>query len=119
MTLIDWLAGQSAAMIALEARARDLLRTGDMDAYRALMKEKASLLAALAGEAEPLLAATPEPLASAAREGVNEFSASARLALRIDSVFFMSALLYPEDHAQGEPNDLELLVEELRGLEGM
>lgn len=39
---------------------------------------------------------------------------SASTALRIGSVFFMTALLYPEDYKPGDLNDLEAYIEELR-----
>jgi len=47
---------------------------------------------------------------------LEQFSMSAGAALRIGSVFFMTALLYPEDHKPGEPNDLETYISELRQL---
>jgi hypothetical protein len=46
---------------------------------------------------------------------MERFSMSASTALRIGSVFFMTALLYPEDHKPGDPNDLEVYIGELRG----
>jgi hypothetical protein len=49
-------------------------------------------------------------------ERLRAFSASAALALRLNSVFFMSALLFPEDHRPGTPDDLTLLAEETRRL---
>ena len=47
---------------------------------------------------------------------LEQFSMSASTALRIGSVFFMTALLYPEDHKPGEPNDLDAYIEKLKGL---
>jgi len=49
----------------------------------------------------------------AIREGLKRFADSADNALSLDSVFYMSALLYPEDYHEGEANDLELFAEEL------
>jgi hypothetical protein len=41
------------------------------------------------------------------------FSKNAQTALRLDSVFYMSALLYPGDHQKGEPDNLEKLIASL------
>ena len=42
------------------------------------------------------------------------FSASADQGLSLGSIFYMSALLFPEDHRPGEPDDLAVLLAEMR-----
>ncbi len=118
-TFMDWLDQQVLKIAALEARARELLARdngGDDggDAYRAVMRDKATLLANLAQEGEKFLPSLPAHLRQAAGDELRRFSHSAKSSLGLNSVFFMSALLYPEDHKPGQPNDLELFRDELR-----
>jgi hypothetical protein len=46
--------------------------------------------------------------------GLNSFARRAAQALELSSLFYMSALLYPEDYREGDRNDLELFIERLR-----
>lgn len=113
--LADWLQERSAAVRDCEQKARGVLYDDKNEpAYRELMKEKAALLASIADGAAPLVDALPAPEKSRVREILGSFSANARTALRIGSVFYMSALLYPDDHQEGEPDNLEKLVASLR-----
>jgi hypothetical protein len=106
--IMTWLGEQCTAIAALEAKAAAQISAGDSTAYRATMQEKATLLAGLAMRAEPALASCPEEKRNAIRSQLNNFSASAQNALSIGSVFYMSALLYPDEHKAGQPNNLEL-----------
>jgi hypothetical protein len=63
---------------------------------------------------EEILQQLAEDAARAIQEGLRRFARSAGTALSLNSVFYMSALLYPEDYCEGEPNDLEAFLEELR-----
>lgn len=111
----DWLDGCAAKIAELEIRARDLIeRDLDQDGYKALMREKALLLAGLGDEAAERLAGESGPEAQRILRRMDKFSASAASALEIGSVFFMSALLYPEDHAPGDKNDLEAFILTIR-----
>lgn len=113
--LADFLDAKAREVAAIEAGAETLIRSqADQAGYAEFMRKKAGLLAGLAEEAEHLLDGLPEPLAQNAAERLEQFSANAAMALRIGSVFFMSALLYPDEHKQGEPNNLELLAAEVR-----
>ncbi len=110
--LAAWLHERSDAVLAIEKQAGTALyEAKDEDAYRELMSKKAALLAAIARDASPLLERLP---ASDEKEYLTDtlegFSQSAANALRIGSVFYMSALLYPDEHKPGEPNNLELLA---------
>ena len=78
------------------------------------MQEKARLLASLEEEGEAYLEELPEQLQDQAGHRLHRFSASARNALRIGSIFYMSALLYPEDHKPGQPDDLQVFIRRLR-----
>ncbi len=118
MKFLDWIRGKRDEVLALEEKGRALLATGDGREYQAVMKQKAELLAGLAQEADVYLPACSAQIREFAEEGLGSFSASARTALKLNSVFFMSALLYPDEHKAGEPNNLELFVEELEDCEG-
>jgi hypothetical protein len=98
----------------IENTAHDLLHNaGDEAGYRAAMQRKAELLASLSAEAAPLLDALSLERRPMIEHRLDMFSQSARRSLDIGSVFYMSALLYPDDHKPGEPNTLEIWLAEL------
>ncbi len=114
--LADFLDERAARVRAIEAEAEALIHDKqDQAGYTAKMREKAGLLAGLAEAAHELVDALPEQQANAAAARLEQFSGSAAMSLKVGSVFFMSALLYPEDHKPGQPNDLEALAAEVRG----
>ena len=82
----------------------------DEAGYRALMRERAERLAALAAGGKELLQGVPDPLHTDVSLRLSRFSQGARKALELDSVFYMSALLYPDEHKEGEPDNLERLI---------
>ena len=111
-TLATRLAEWASALNSLEAQAMDQLHGKNNEAaYRDLMKQRAELLRSLPEKAAalpPALRNTPEyPGMLEALEG---FAQGAANALSIGSVFYMSALLYPDDHQPGDPNNLERLI---------
>lgn len=113
--LADFLEQRAQAVQAIEAEAGAIIHgQGDQAGYGAKMREKAALLAALAADARPLVLALEPRLASLADERLERFSQSAAMSLKVGSPFFMSALLYPDEHKPGEPNDLDLYVAEVR-----
>lgn len=118
LALADFLDRRAARVKALEAEAEAQLHgAGGQAAYAAMMREKATLLAALAEDAEQLVSAlegSDALLGSAVADRLEAFSGSAATSLRVGSVFFMSALLYNDDHKPGEPNNLELYAAEVR-----
>lgn len=119
LALADFLDQRAVRVKTIEAEAQALLQgQPDQAGYAAKMREKAALLADLAEDAEGLVSAVEGKdavLGSVAAERLEAFSGSAATSLRVGSVFFMSALLYPDDHKPGEPNNLELFAEEVRG----
>ncbi len=98
----------------LENAAHDLLHNaGDDAGYRAAMQRKARLLAGLPAAAAPFLDSVGMERRPMIEHRLDMFSQSARRSLDIGSVFYMSALLYPDDHKPGEPNALESWLAEL------
>lgn len=98
----------------LEKDAREILQKNySEESYRAIMRQKATLLASLHKLAAPAIAELPQTeQTKAIDEGLMRFSQSASSALNLNSVFYMSALLFPEDHEEGTPNDLEQFIED-------
>lgn len=98
----------------LEKDAREILQKNySEESYRAIMRQKATLLASLHKLAAPAIAELPQTeQTKAIDEGLMRFSQSASSALNLNSVFYMSALLFPEDHKEGTPNDLEQFIED-------
>lgn len=106
-----WLDGVCNSIRDLERAAEKALHQDeDEEAYREFMRRKALLLASLPEKGREALSMLPEAERPAAEERLHRFASSASNALSIGSVFYMSALLYPEDYTPGEPNDLELFA---------
>ena len=111
--VIDWLKERHAAIMADEAEALARLKAGDTEGYNEKMRAKAEAVATLAKDAAPVLAGLPEAARERVLRGLMRFSQSAATGLKLGSVFYMSALLYPDDHKPGEPDNLALFIEEL------
>lgn len=107
---LTWLTEEHDKIMACEHSALERLAVGDTDGYNKLMHEKANMLAAIAKKAEPHLEGLPAQAAARARRAMQDFSASAAMALKLDSVFYMSALLYPDEHKKGDPDNMELFI---------
>ena len=112
-----WLQERCEFLANLEQEAERILQKDkNTEQYRALMRQKAMFLQALPEEAEIYMDVLPDNIANKAGARLDRFAASASRALEIDSVFFMYALLYPEDHQKGLPNDLEAFTAEIAAL---
>jgi hypothetical protein len=113
--LARWLEEVAAKIRELESQARSVIEEqGDQKGYEALMREKALLLSGLGEEAAERLEGEDGPEAERILARLERFSSSAAMALDVGSVFFMSALLYPEDYAAGDKNDLENFILSVR-----
>ncbi|MDR2055129.1 MAG: hypothetical protein LBQ10_04595 [Desulfovibrio sp.] len=108
--LADCLKERHSRIMALEAEAMSCLEAGDTQGYAAGMRAKAELLARLDEEAKPLLASLPGELRFRLALALDRFASGARTALRLNSVFYMSALLYPDDHRKGMPDNLMAFI---------
>lgn len=113
---IEWLNARCVDIAELETEGKILRDAGNAEAFREVMRKKAALLAGMAKEGELYVDALPEKIKEKARLRLARFTASAENALALESVFYMSALLFPENHQEGEPNDLELFREEIQRL---
>lgn len=108
-TVKAWLRAQHDNIMKAEQDALALMKSGDIAGYNAKMHEKATLLANLASAAETQL----ENLNPVIQARLAQFSASAATALDLGSVFYMSALLYPDEHKPGEPDNFQKLIDSL------
>ncbi|QGY40930.1 hypothetical protein GM415_12580 [Pseudodesulfovibrio cashew] len=113
--LISYLEDVAAKVRRLEEEGDAVIETEGQLAFQAKLEEKAELLAALGEKAWKLTEAVGGELGKEIAARLEQFSMSASTSLRIGSVFFMTALLYPEDHQPGEPNDLETFITDLKG----
>ena len=94
-----------------ESQAHEALHAkGDPQTHRFKMIEKCGLLADLAETTTPLLENGGEK-SKALLAGLKEFARKANMALNLESIFFMTALLYPENYTDGDPNDLERFLD--------
>ena len=109
--LVVWLTEAHRDLKKVESDAlAALYENKDEAAYRDLMRERAERLADLADGAADALQGVPEPLHTEAAQTLKRFSRGAERALELDSVFYMSALLYPDEHQPGDPDNLERLI---------
>lgn len=112
--LIDFLEEKAALVRRLEQEGDAVLETEGQLAFQAKLEQKAEVLAELGEKAWPLTEKIEGEFGDDITQRLEQFSMSASTALRIGSVFFMTALLYPEDRKAGQSNDLESLIEELK-----
>lgn len=110
---LEWLDDRCRDVLELETQAQQCLAENKTQAYRDIMHRKARLLADLPDQAGERLTALPPDTRRMVADRLQAFAASARNALKLDSVFYMSALLFPEDHRPGMPNDLEVFRDTL------
>lgn len=110
---LPWLQEEHDAIMGCEAEALRLLKAGDKQGYEDHMRGKAVRLAALAGKAKDILANVPGSAAREAEDTLARFSGSASMSLQLNSVFFMSALLYKDEHKADEPDNLQTLINTL------
>ena len=110
---LTWLRERHATVMATEAEALRLLESGDTAAHRSHMQRKAELVASMCEDARPHLEGLPGPWRFALTAALEKFSRSASMGLRLGSIFYMSALLYPDDHQPGQPDNLQLCIERM------
>lgn len=112
-TMQDFLQQACRTVQGIESSAAKALADDKTDEYRVLMLEKAKFLASLDRLGQAFLPTLPKNRQADAADRLRRFSGSATTAISLNSVFYMSALLYPEDYVQGNPNDLEVFMSDL------
>lgn len=110
-TVVEMIRQTAKTIRELEAQANHaLLQQGDKITHRNNLLEKCELLVDMRDRAVPLVQ-NNDPLSRRIREGLESFAQRANMAMNVDSIFFMGALLYPDDYQDGQPNDLERFLE--------
>jgi hypothetical protein len=100
---------------ALEASARAALTERDDEpTYRRNLGEKTSLLMELPQKMKPFLDCLEGPARKKIEAGLKDFARRASQAHSVESIFYMAGLLYPDDYREGDPNDLERFIENVR-----
>ncbi|MGE4536798.1 MAG: hypothetical protein AB7D37_06955 [Desulfovibrio sp.] len=109
---LDMARQAAEAIRRLEAEAgRALHEAGDTAGHRKHLTDKCLTLEGLPGEVADILSASDADGAAAFAAGLEDFARRAGMALSLESIFFMGALLYPEDYQDGDPNDLERFLD--------
>ena len=113
--LTELLEKAAAEIKKLEAEAWSAINDDDnMEVHRKKLEQKAVLLVDLVDEAEPFLESLSQEMEDRIWAVLMRFCQNASRALELESIFYMANLLYPDDHMDGNPNDLEKLVIELK-----
>lgn len=113
-SFLSWLDGEHDRIMDCEHRALEALNNGNTDEYRKLMRQKAEMLANIADAAKPYAAGLSPALAGKVLHVLQNFAGSAATSLQLNSIFYMSALLYRDDHKPGEPDNLEVFIRSLK-----
>lgn len=111
--LIEWLRKRHTEVMTVEQAAIQALDHGDTPCHNQKMLEKAKMLASLFDDSKHLLEGLPGELRFNIALALEGFAGSARTALQLESVFYMSALLYPDTHKEGEADNLMLCIDKL------
>ena len=112
----DWMkALQSSARRVrdMEEQAAAALARGDTETHSERLRDKCLTLIALPEEVLPLAEGEDALLRENLANKLGHIAARANRGLELGSPFFMSLLLYPDDYAPGQPNELELYIASL------
>ena len=98
----------------LEAEAKTALYDhNNKGHHHKLMLEKAHILMHLPESIAQMKTSLEPKLAQSLNNQLSSYSYSAAKAVELNSVFYMSALLYPEGYTDGDNNDLEDFIFQL------
>jgi hypothetical protein len=113
--VIDILEKTASEIRTLEAEAQEALHDhDDVNTYRKKLEQKTILLMDLHDRTWDPLEAMEENLREEIRASIENFAYRAEQAAENASLFYMYALLYPEDYKEGDKNDLENYTKGLR-----
>ena len=117
ITLAEFIEKEAEKIREIEKKANSVLYDNkDEDSYREFMRSKALNLSSLAGKGKALVDLLNEEDKNIIADRLGAFSGSASRSLEVGSIFFMSALLYPEGYKYGDLNDLESFAAEVRAM---
>lgn len=112
MQLKEYLLSVSNQIHELETQKKQAIAAENRQAYLDCVRKKAAILSKLHENAKKqdmkAVKNTKEILST-----LQGFSNSAKQALAVNSPWFMSELLYPDDYKENGPNNLDKLIEKL------
>jgi hypothetical protein len=115
MDILIFLDEVSAKISECEKNAKKFISDGNNDAYINTMYLKAEILAELPIDIKKYDENTLSPSAlKFISENINSFSTSAKTAIKLQSTWYMSQLLFNEDYKEGDPNNFELFVQKVK-----
>ena len=113
--LIQALEAAAQEIRILEAQGKKaLFSDDDKETYTRKLNEKAFLLMELPEMAASFLEKIERDAARDIRFVLNDFARRAGQAMELSSLFYLSALLYPDDYREGDKNDLEKFIRSLK-----
>jgi hypothetical protein len=99
----------------IEQEAREaLFEKDDPVTHRKKLEQKTIILMELPDLVGPYCQGLDKATRSELEKGLDPFAISAERASDLASIFYMNALLYPEDYKEGDPNDLERFIDRFR-----
>ena len=105
----------SAKLNSCEENAKKSISEGNNDAYIKIMQQKAEIIAELPLDIKKYDESDiPAPVRKFISDRTSSFSASAKKAIELKSNWYMSQLLFNEDHQDGNPNNFDLFVQEVK-----
>lgn len=112
MQLKEYLLNTASQIHDLEARKEQAIATENRQEYLDCVREKAAVLSKIYDNAkkQDITAVKNTKEILSALQG---FSNSAKQALAVNSPWFMSELLYPDDYQENAPNNLDKLIQKL------
>ncbi len=114
MDILEFCKEVAESIHMYEQDAKKALGEENTKLYIDLMRKKALLLASLASEmASKSMKNLPANAQVLVMKKLPAFSQSAQTAIELDSVWYMSQLLFDEDYKEGEPNNFDLFIQEL------
>lgn len=112
MQLKEYLVQTAEQIHALETRKKQAITAGNRQEYLDCVREKAVILSKIhenARKQDIKAVKNAKDILSA----LQSFSNSAKQALAVNSPWFMSELLYPDDYKENDPNNLDKLIRKL------
>ncbi|MBQ7739478.1 MAG: hypothetical protein IJT59_07485 [Desulfovibrionaceae bacterium] len=111
---LDWLTERHTKIKEAEDTAKSFLQKGDQEGYKEHLINRAKLLERMPLDARAVIDPLPEDLKMPVERALQRFASSASMGLKLGSTFYLSALLYRDDHGVDEPDNLAYLLDEMR-----
>ena len=115
MDIVIFLDEISAKINDCERNAKKFISEGNNDAYITTMHQKAEIIAELPIDIKKFDGSDiPASMRKFISEKISSFSASAKTAIKLQSNWYMSQLLFNEDYKEGDLNNFDLFVQEVK-----